>query len=145
MRNKPMKHNPAFKLGASISIALTMIVCTFLLSCEKPFWANDPKADFTMTAGYVYSQDGPAIVTSEGDTLACCYDNLIDSRSSQNAFRKQIRYRCVNGLTSTLAPHDNPNIPDTIFWTQPGRYWIELTVWNDDGKSNKILKYFNVR
>lgn len=114
-------------------ILILLCFLTFL-SCEK---RNEPQADFYII-GHSFKQDGWAIA-SEGDTIACCYPYKVEVEL-KNVFRYRIDYSCDAGQ-STIAPTGK----DTVWFTQRGAKWIQITAWNNDGEEIKKRKNYFVK
>lgn len=128
---------------ATIGVLFLIIgICiTAIYSCTK-FDLNSPKADFILVGGYVYRVQGETVANAN-DTLACCYSNFV-YRKTENEFSAEIKYLCSQDSIATLAPGVDKGTPDTISWTEPGLYWIELIVKNNDGERTSVRKYYKV-
>lgn len=120
-------------------IFLLLITCSLMLvSCEKPFWNNDPNVKMTVYGRTPHGQ----VAIQQGDTVFKAYDLIVDSRKSENIYRKHIKYLCIDKVC-THAP--NLIDVDTLWFCTVGQHWIRLIGWNDDGDVDSTEIKFQVQ
>ncbi len=116
---------------------LILALILVFVSCDK----NKPTASFMLRAGYLYSKQGPGVPQYRNDSLACCYDNIIDMRASTDVFSIDLTYLC-DGDTISRKIH----FPiDTVYWTKKMDPWIKLTVTDDNGNTDTEIQSYKVR